>query len=454
MKENVIWWIGVKNPEHVKKYGDFKYFEASKASWKFWCKRNNCKFVEFEKPVEEDLTKFRVNWQKLIFVFDELDRRGIDYDQICLVDSSSIVKWNAPNFFELTDRKFCGVRDIDNLNWINQSVKGYKDLFQYDLDLTSYLSSGFLVFNESHKELINGLKQFYIDNIDSFIELQDVKVRKGNDQTPLNYWLQKHDVEIKLLPLPFKLTHLHRKEMFRHNWQLNKDQTPFFIKYGYVWFFNGIPKHSRSEMMTNVWQAIKENYEDRYSNVQEILDETEHKDVAKYTTSRKFKKDILDTFYSPQFKNSTVLELGTSQGRSAKMLSHIFKQVHTVEWDDWNISQAKEHCKDRDNINFIKHDLYGSEWNLPEADVIFIDAGHQYKQVLSDIMNSIKHNPNAIFIFDDYGLPPGEVKAAIEKTVASGHLRINFFIGERSEDLVHAGGTKFIDMEGCICNFR
>jgi len=136
------------------------------------------------------------------------------------------------------------------------------------------------------------------------------------------------------------------------------------------------------------------------------------------------------------------------------MLSHIFKQVHTVEWDDWNISQAKEHCKDRDNINFIKHDLYGSEWNLPEADVIFIDAGHQYKQVLSDIMNSIKHNPNAIFIFDDYGLPPGEVKAAIEKTVASGHLRINFFIGERSEDLVHAGGTKFIDMEGCICNFR
>ena len=26
--------------------------------------------------------------------------------------------------------------------------------------------------------------------------------------------------------------------------------------------------------------------------------------------------------------------------------------------------------------------------------------------------------------------------------------------GESAEDLVHAGGTKFIDKEGCICNLR
>ena len=26
--------------------------------------------------------KYRVNWQKAMFVFDELERKGIDYDQI------------------------------------------------------------------------------------------------------------------------------------------------------------------------------------------------------------------------------------------------------------------------------------------------------------------------------------------------------------------------------------
>ena len=60
--------------------------------------------------------------------------------------------------------------------------------------------------------------------------------------------------------------------------------------------------------------------------------------------------------------------------------------------------------------------------------------------------------PDVTFIFDDYGLPPGEVKSAITDKVKEGKLRIDKFIGEKSEDLVHAGGTKFFDMEGCICN--
>ena len=30
MKKNVIYWIGVINPEHKGKYGDYDYFEYSK----------------------------------------------------------------------------------------------------------------------------------------------------------------------------------------------------------------------------------------------------------------------------------------------------------------------------------------------------------------------------------------------------------------------------------------
>jgi len=454
-KKNIIWWTGIVNPDHNDKYGGFDYLEYSRKSWEFWCKRNGCEFVAFTEPVESDLMKFRVNWQKAIFCFDELEKRKIKYDQICLVDSSAIIKWNAPNFFEMTERKFCGLRDTDNMNWTYQSIKGYEEFFNFKLDTTKYINSGFIIFNEIHKEFFRSFKNLYYGNVDKFCNLQDNVIKKGTEQTPLNYWLQMQGVDIKTdLPLPFKLTHLHRKDMFSHNWQLKEDTTPFFMKYGYIWFFNGIPKDRRSQIMKQTWDMIKDNYNDKYTNIDEILNEIDHKDVAKYTTSKKFKKDLLDEFYNDKYKNSILLELGTSQGQSTRMMSHIFKHVYTIEWDDWNIEQAKKRCEGRDNITFIKADLYDSDWKAPNADVVFIDAGHQYHQVISDINNIVKQLDNPIFIFDDYGLPPGEVGQAINEKVNEGTLRLNKFIGERPEDLVHAAGTKFIDMEGCICNLR
>ena len=81
-----------------------------------------------------------------------------------------------------------------------------------------------MVFNEEHKDLFQSFKEFYIDNIDEFIKLQDETVKKGTEQTPMNYWLQINQVDVNTeLPLPFKLTHLQRKELFNFNWQLNED---------------------------------------------------------------------------------------------------------------------------------------------------------------------------------------------------------------------------------------
>ena len=74
MSKNVVWWVGIKNTDLSKKYGGFDYFEYSKKSWEYWCKKNDVLFVPFEKPVKEDLHRYRVNWQKAMYVFDELDR--------------------------------------------------------------------------------------------------------------------------------------------------------------------------------------------------------------------------------------------------------------------------------------------------------------------------------------------------------------------------------------------
>ena len=262
-KKNVIYWVGIKDERNNEKYGNFEYFEYSKNTWKHFCKRYNCHFVEINKLVETDTIRYRPNWQKNIHIFDELERRSINYDQICLVDSTCMYKWDGPNFFELTDRKFVGWCDRSNMRWVYDSIHGYKEFFNgFELDQNKYINSGFIVFNETHKEFFKSFKQLYINNIDTFIDLQDNIVKKGCDQTVLNYWLQINNIDFRTDLSPgFKMTHLHRSELFSHNWQLGEDNTPFFIKYGWNWIFNGIPKNERPQVMKQVWDLIKHNYE-------------------------------------------------------------------------------------------------------------------------------------------------------------------------------------------------
>jgi predicted O-methyltransferase YrrM len=250
---------------------------------------------------------------------------------------------------------------------------------------------------------------------------------------------------------------MHRKDLFSHNWQDGNDKTPFFIKYGYNWVFNGIPKDTRSSLIKQTWDLVGHNYNMDTAKYDKILDEMLHKDTAKYTTSRKLKLDILKQFGNGEFKDKTIVEIGASQGQSTRMLSHIFKRVIAVERDDWNLEQANSNNSDRNNVEFVQMDLYNDKWEdyLPkDVDVVFIDAGHEYYQVKMDIENSFKRFGDPIFIFDDYGFPPGEVKQAIHEKVNDGDLVIDKFIGEKPEDLVHASGTKFFDMEGVICNVK
>jgi len=456
MKKNIVWLPMIVHQDNTEKYGGYGYFEYIRKSWEYWCERNDCLLVPFIQPVQDDLFRFRPNWQKIMYVFDILDDMGIKYDQIFLADSTCMIKWNAPNPFELTDHRFTGWRDTDNMRWIHDSIQGYKDFFDgFELDQMRYINSGVIIFNESHKELIQGFKQLYLDNTDAFIELQDNLVKKGTEQTPLNYWLQMNDVDVNLdLPLGFKLTHMHRKELLSHNWQDGDDTTPFFIKYGYNWIFNGIPKNERTQLIEQTWNLVKDNYNMDTAQYDKILDQVKHKDTAKYTTSRKFKRDLLETFSDDKYKQMTCLEICCSQGQSSRVLSHIFGKVIAVDWDDWNLEQAEKNCAGRDNVQFMKMDLYKDPWEFEQCQVVFIDADHRYLNVLQDINNSVNYFDKPIFIFDDYGWPPGEVKAAIDEKINDGTLQVHKFMGENPEDLVSAKGTKFFDMEGVICNFK
>jgi hypothetical protein len=237
----------------VDKYGGYDYFQYSRKTWEYWCKKNDCLFIPFEKPIEKDLNKFRINWQKAIFLFDELERMGIEYDQIALVDSSFMIKWDTPNFFDMTNGEFSAIVDHDNIGWVKQSIDGYKHFFgDVDLNWVDYFNSGFMVLSKKHKKIIKNMLKFWDDNSDELIYLQN-NLKKGHDQTPINYMVKQMGFDINYLPKTFNLTHLNRKEIL---------QDFVFIDCGYVWHFNGFDKSWRDQLMRETWNKIKENYAD------------------------------------------------------------------------------------------------------------------------------------------------------------------------------------------------
>ena len=450
MKKNVIWWPAVKNKDHSDKYGNFDYFEYSRKTWEFWCKKNDVLFVPFEEPVEQDLYEYRINWQKAIFVFDELERRGIEYDQIALVDSTVMVKWDCPNIFKLTDRKFTVTRDIDNMSLTRDSIIGYKDFFDgFELDSTKYFRSGFMVFNEIHRDLFQDLKQFYIENKTDFIKLQDETVRKGNDQTPINYWVQKNNVDLKFLPQALWMcSHLHRKEMLSHNWQINEDKTPFFIKYANNWMFNGIPKDQRTSLMSQTWELVKNNY--TLDDTEFLLNSVNHKDTFKNATSRKFKKDLIEFFSDDKYKDMSLVEHGACHGDTTKIFSSIFKKVYAYDWAQENVDRIKKKCTNCDNVEVTVMDVVKDEWKFPEAQVVFVDASHDYPQVAIDIQKTLDYFDNPIIIMDDYGNPNNRnIRMSIDEKIKEGKIKIRKLIGEDVGYKTKAG-WEMIDREGVI----
>jgi hypothetical protein len=454
VKKNVVFWIGVKNKQYSEKYGGWKWMDISRKSWEYWCKKNDVLFIPFEEPVEQDLTRFRINWQKAIFVFDELENRNIDYDKVWLIDCASVIKWDSPNIFDMVDDRLVGWVNKDNLNWIYDSIKGYQEFFDnFKFDKSKYIASGNIIFNKNHKEFFNSFKSLYYDNIDTFVELQDKIVKKGTEQTPFNYWLQMKDIEINTeLPFTWSASHLHRKELFNHNWQLNEDRTPFFIKYCYVWFYTGFSKDQRTDLMNQTWELVKHNYE-KNSTIEFLLESIgEDKHTNPTTTSNKFKTDVWNFF--KDFKDKICIEFGTHKGQTTKVLSHCFKKVYTINISDESLATARMLNVGIGNIEYVPFDLYSTEiLDIDDASVFMIDAGHKYLHVVSDINRclSMSSGDSCYIIFDDYGLDKhvGDVKKAIDEFIDNNKIELVKKIGLQKGQTL--GENVFEDDEGLIC---
>jgi hypothetical protein len=259
--KNILFWVGVKSkdPLTLEKHGNFEYFEYSKKTWEYWCRRNNVLFFEYTSPSLEDVGKHKITWQRWFDLEDQL--KEINWSKVAVVDASYMVKWDTPNFFDLTSRKLSIFRALENVRWMHEGISGYQELFpDIDFDLKRYIDCGFQIFTKDHLPFLTTLKEFYFNNNNKILELQS-KISRGTDQPVYNYLLQRENVDFRFeLPNSYNINHMTRFNWLSHNWQLKTDNTPFFIKYGYLWKYSGFDRKQRNPLMKQTWDIIKENY--------------------------------------------------------------------------------------------------------------------------------------------------------------------------------------------------
>lgn len=262
--KNYLFWIGVtpKDDRVSKKfrYGDFSWMEYSRITWEYWCKKNGVEFVHYDKPSRDDLISYKVNWQRWIDVFDYIPS---DYDSIMSVDASIMVRWDADNYFDIAPDSMCGMRADENWSWTYKSAMGYTHLFpDVEFNHNDYFCSGMVLFRKKHEEMFRRFGEFYLDNHDEILRLEDEVVKTGRDQPVLNYFVQREGIDFHHWSINRAVNHLYRREILNGNWQLN-DPIPFFIKYFQAWQFSGFPDRgeTRTKLMSQTWDLIKNNYE-------------------------------------------------------------------------------------------------------------------------------------------------------------------------------------------------
>ena len=80
---------------------------------------------------------------------------------------------------------------------------------------------------------------------------QHVTLKKGSDQTPINYMIRNSKFKLNFLNDKFNLSQMHSRGVMN----------PLMFETGYIWHFNGFDKKMRNSLMEQTWNLIKENYE-------------------------------------------------------------------------------------------------------------------------------------------------------------------------------------------------
>jgi len=237
------------------------YKEWSLLTWNYYAQKHNLEIFVLEDPLV-DVNVMRPTWQRW-YVYNLLEASGItDVGRIAMIDIDTMVRWDTPNIFDMAGDNYAAVNDDISLEWINNSIDGYRNSFDefkdIDLDWTNYVNNGVVVLPSDGKEFCDVVKNFYSKYQNKLYDLQHNTLRKGTDQTPINFLAKSfYKNRFKYLSKKFNMSQLIMTQALAQSIITGE---PIFIKHGYIWHFNGIPREQRSVLMKQTWDLIKQNY--------------------------------------------------------------------------------------------------------------------------------------------------------------------------------------------------
>jgi len=250
--KNVVFIVNIKEESRSSRSQPYQY---SIASWKEWTKNNDFELFVLENAVYNSEI-MNANWHKLM-VFDLLEANNIDYDQVLISDADIIIHPDAPNIFNITDNKLCGVAADGSYDWIIRSIENYsKYVFDgYMFPFWKYLNSGMLIVNKAHKKLYKQILDFYLTNHEGIQRIQNT-LHVGTDQPIINFFLNMEKVDYKILPYEWIMQDMVRKEIL--------DDQMTFTKLGWIYHYNAIP-NNHDASLTYYW--MKKTYEYLYNGI-------------------------------------------------------------------------------------------------------------------------------------------------------------------------------------------
>ena len=234
----------------VEKRGvkDTSIHNITKLSWQHWCERHKSDFHVIDQPTIDGATP---HWFRYS-IFDLCP----DYDRYLYVDADIMAKWDAGNVFEECPdaNKLYATQDTSYLSWVVDEIKQYQPIFNQKYSWEDYFNSGVLLFGSKHKDLFNSFVKFFKENKK---ELTKTEKRVGSfrtsgfDQTPFNFFIRNSDVEFDFLPERFNLAHLIQRGVM---------DGMQFTDLADFWHFHSITRNLQLEIVTQVWENLKENY--------------------------------------------------------------------------------------------------------------------------------------------------------------------------------------------------
>lgn len=250
--KNIVFILNIKLNDKEGRYTPERSlpYKFSIDSWKAWCDKNNCELLILDEllvPKEH----MGVCWQRY-YLFEILKANNVDFDQVLLVDSDTIVHPDTPNFFNMTEGKYVGVHNEGSYDWIFRSIENYsKYVFSgRRIEWWRYINGGFQIVNKKHESFFKSILTFYEKNFENLAYVER-NFHVGTDQTPLNFLLQANNIDLHLLPYEYNMVDMARKELLNDNLTMTK--------MGWIYHFNSIPNNNKNKA-TYYWMEKVYNY--------------------------------------------------------------------------------------------------------------------------------------------------------------------------------------------------